>query len=110
VCFSFTKWRLSRAGIDDSGHNGHGAAHPDFIETRPTHVVRVVRLRIQAKALSRRAKCSAGIAVQKLQHPVVLIEAVIENRIRSSIDDIVLRVLVQFIRENWHDEPWVAGL
>ena len=100
VCFSFTKGCLSRAGIDDACHDGHGAAHPDFIEAGASHVVRVVGFLIQAKALSRRAKRAAGIAVQKLQHAVVLIEAVIENRSRSSIDDIVLGILVQFIREN----------
>jgi hypothetical protein len=100
VCFSFTKGSLSRAGIDDACHNGHGAAHPDFIETGASHVVGVVRFLIQAKAFSGRAKRAAGIAVQKLQHTVVLIEAVIEDRSRSSIDDIVLWILVQFIREN----------
>ena len=100
VCFSFAKRCLPRAGIDDARHDGHGAAHPDFIETGASHVVRIVGSLIQAKAFSWGAKCPAGIAVQKLQHAAVLIEAVIENRSRSSIDDIVLGILVQFIREN----------
>jgi hypothetical protein len=41
--------------------------------------------------------------VQKLQHPVVFVQAIIENGIRpdaGSVDHVLLGVLVQFIREN----------
>jgi hypothetical protein len=40
--------------------------------------------------------------VQKLQNPTVTVEAVIKNRSRSAgaVDNILVGVLVQFIREN----------
>ena len=101
--FPFAERRLIRARIDDTRNNGNGAAHPDFIKPRTVHVVRIVRLRSKAEASTWRTKCPTGVTVQQLQHTAVTVEAVIENRSRfstASVDDILLGVLVQFIREN----------
>jgi hypothetical protein len=101
--FPFAKRGLLRSGVDDARHDGNGAAHPEFIETGPPHVVRVVRSRIKAKAFAWGTKCPAGVAVEKLEDSAVLVETVIKNRsdaVAGPIDHILLGVLVQFICEN----------
>ncbi len=101
--FPFTKRGLLRSGVDDARHDRNGATHPEFIETGPTHVVRIVRSRIKAKALTWGTKCPAGVAMEKLKDSAVLVETVIKNRsdaVAGSIDHILSGILVQFICEN----------
>lgn len=103
VRFTFAERSFACAGIDHPCHDRHRAAHPDFIQTGSPHVVRVVGFRIETQAFAWGAKCPAGIAVQKLENAVILIEAIIEKRIRSAagtIDHIEFWVFVQLIREN----------
>ena len=103
VRFTFAKGRLVGARVYHPGHNGNSAAHPELIESGPIHVIRIIRLSIQTKSLARCAEGPAGVTVQQLQNAVVLVEAILEHGIGSragSIDHILLRVFVKFIREN----------
>ena len=79
VRFAFAIRGLVRARVYDARNDGHGAPHPDFIETRTAHVIGIVRSFVQANTFSRGAKSPACVTVHKLQHPVVLVDAVIEN-------------------------------
>jgi hypothetical protein len=101
--FSFAKRGFLCSGVYDARHDGNGATHPKFIETGATHVVRIVRSRIKAKAFTWGTKCPAGVAVEKLEDSAVLVETVIENRSDATarpIDHILLGILVQFLCEN----------
>ena len=103
VRFPFAERSLVRAGIDDTRHDRNGAAHPQLIEPGPVHVVRIVRLSIQAQAFPRRAECPTGVSVQQLQDPALAVQAVIQNRsgpAGGAVDDILLGVLVQFVCED----------
>jgi hypothetical protein len=101
--FAFAKRGFVRSGVDDARHDGNGAAHPDFIETGPTHVVRIVRSRIKAKAFTWGTERPSSVSVEKREDSAVLFETVIKNRsdaVAGPIDHILLGVLVQFICED----------
>ena len=68
-----------RSRIDDTSDNWNGAAHPKFIKPGAVHVVWIVRLVGESYSSARCAECATGIAVQQLQHAIVLVEARIED-------------------------------
>ena len=99
VGFPFAERGLARARVDDPCHDGNSAAHPEFIEPRTAHVIRIVGLLIEANPFSGGTKRSAGVTVQQLQHSAVLVQALIKNRRGSSagsIDHVLLGILVKF--------------
>jgi hypothetical protein len=96
--FTFPKGGFAGAGINHSRDNGYGATHPDFIESGTAHIIRIVGAFIQAQSFPGAAKSSPGIPVQKLQHSIVLIQAVIQNGAgfsNRSIDYILLGIFVK---------------
>ena len=100
---AFAERRLLRSSINDACHNGNGASHPDFIESSPVHVIGIVRPCFKSKSFTWTAKSSSSIALQKLKYAVILVDAIVEYRSRrasGTINHILLRILVQFVREN----------
>jgi len=99
--FSFPERSFACAGIDHSGDNGNSAPHPDFIEPGTTHIIRVIGSFIETEAFARGTKSPAGISVHELQHPIILIEAVIQYGSGCStrpVNHLLLGVFVKFFR------------